>query len=265
MQFNIRLLVLVAFLAGLASVTLAAKSKSSSKAIAPKVSSVSDCYIDKKYKYLHLKNVHRESPLAHALLDGLCGIEIGAASYAPFGLKTVNVGLDEAMDKKDYDMYKNHQIEVTGDYSRIDIPGNAENMSAIATSSADFVLHSHVWEHLLNPLQALKEWVRVVKNGGLLFIMVPHRNALESDRTRDLTTIQYLQSLLEGASPNLTGVPHRGHHTVFSTHLLFQIQHFFNSRSLVPGSTLELVAYLEMDDKIKLGHTIVWRVVKKNG
>jgi predicted SAM-dependent methyltransferase len=225
--------------------------------------SIADCYVNKGYNYTKPENVHPESRLAHILLDGLCGIEIGAASYAPFGLKTVNMGLSEEMDKKDYDKYKHHQIDVTGDYSRIDIPGNAEDLSAIETSTADFVLHSHVWEHLHNPLRALNEWARVVKHAGLLFIMVPHRKALTTDQTRNLTTIKYLADLLDGQPPNLADVPHRGHHTVFSTHLLFQIQHAFNAQHAKEGMHLELVSFLEMDDKIHLGHQICWRVMKK--
>jgi predicted SAM-dependent methyltransferase len=219
--------------------------------------------VDKKYVYTKPENVHKESKLAHQLLDGLCGVEIGAASYAPFGLRTVNVGLTAEMDPVDFEMYKQHQIEVTGDYSRIDIPGDAENLTAIADSSADFVLHSHVWEHLHNPLRSLHEWVRVVKNGGLIFVMVPHRNALSTDRSRNITSIKYLSALLDGQSPDLRNVPHRGHHTVFSPHLLMQIQHAFNARHVSSGIHLELVSFLEMDDKIQLGHQICWRVVKR--
>ena len=36
--------------------------------------------------------VHQESMIAHQYLDGLCGLELGSASYAPFGLKTATVG-----------------------------------------------------------------------------------------------------------------------------------------------------------------------------
>src|SRR3954468_17271504 len=41
-------------------------------------------------------------------------------------------------------------------------------------SSCDFVLSSHVLEHLANPLRALMEWRRVLRPGGKLFMLVPH-------------------------------------------------------------------------------------------
>ena len=40
--------------------------------------------------------IFREHALAHQLLDGLTGLEIGAAAHNPFGLRTRNVALPEA-------------------------------------------------------------------------------------------------------------------------------------------------------------------------
>lgn len=40
--------------------------------------------------------------------------------------------------------------------------------------SQDFVFSSHALEHLDNPDVALKEWVRVLKKEGVLFIYCPH-------------------------------------------------------------------------------------------
>src|SRR5690242_12882690 len=42
-----------------------------------------------KNHWIHLK--FKESKLAHQLLDGLRGIEIGASAQNPFGLNTLNV------------------------------------------------------------------------------------------------------------------------------------------------------------------------------
>jgi hypothetical protein len=46
-------------------------------------------------------NIFPESRLAHELLDGLEGLEIGPASHNPFGLKTRNVGLTADRDPDD--------------------------------------------------------------------------------------------------------------------------------------------------------------------
>jgi ubiquinone/menaquinone biosynthesis C-methylase UbiE len=42
-------------------------------------------------------------------------------------------------------------------------------------NSVDFVISSHVIEHFPDPIKALKEWYRVVKPGGYLYIIAPRR------------------------------------------------------------------------------------------
>jgi len=55
----------------------------------------------------------------------------------------------------------------------------------------DYVVASHVLEHVANPVAALAEWVRVVRPGGLLYVVVPNRRAAW-DRDRELTTVAHL-------------------------------------------------------------------------
>lgn len=54
----------------------------------------------------------------------------------------------------------------------------------------DFLVSAHVLEHLPNTLQALFEWKRVLRNDGVLFLVLPHANRT-FDRQRQLTTIQH--------------------------------------------------------------------------
>jgi SAM-dependent methyltransferase len=49
----------------------------------------------------------------------------------------------------------------------------ATDLQGIADHRYDFVLSSHSLEHTANPVKALKEWVRVVKPGGALVILLP--------------------------------------------------------------------------------------------
>lgn len=55
----------------------------------------------------------------------------------------------------------------------------------------DYVLASHVLEHVANPVAALAEWYRVVRPGGIIYLVVPNRRAAW-DRTRELTTVDHL-------------------------------------------------------------------------
>lgn len=208
--------------------------------------------------------IFQESKLAHQLLDGLEGLEIGPAFHNPFGLKTRTVSLTAQLDAHDYGDSERAQLEMCGRVATIDIAADAAQIP-LAASSVDFVLHSHVWEHLPNPLVALDEWVRVVKPGGFIFAIVPKRDAALADQERSLTTFRALldhyrrKTVYEDRMWEMKGIP-RGHYTVFSPDLLRETANWFNHSH--HRARLDEVAFQETDDKVGNGHTIVWRVHK---
>jgi len=67
----------------------------------------------------------------------------------------------------------------------------ANNLQCIKDSSYDFVLSSHCIEHLANPLQGLAEWIRVLKQDGLLVLVVPHKDGT-FDHRRPITSLEHL-------------------------------------------------------------------------
>ncbi len=70
---------------------------------------------------------------------------------------------------------------------------NATDLAAITDASYDFLLASHILEHVANPLRALQEFHRVVRPNGSLLIAVP--NQLHSfDHRRPLTTFAHLEA-----------------------------------------------------------------------
>ena len=70
---------------------------------------------------------------------------------------------------------------------------NATDLASITDGSYDFLLASHILEHVANPLRALQEFHRVVKPKGSLLIAVP--NQLHSfDHRRPLTTFAHLEA-----------------------------------------------------------------------
>jgi len=46
----------------------------------------------------------------------------------------------------------------------------------------DYIISSHVMEHIPDPIRAWKEWVRVLKPNGLVLMIVPHHDALRGDK-----------------------------------------------------------------------------------
>lgn len=76
----------------------------------------------------------------------------------------------------------------------------ATRLAGLASSSYDFVLSSHTLEHTANPLQALSEWIRVLKTGGLLVIALPHKDGT-FDHRRPVTTMAHLVEDFEKHMP----------------------------------------------------------------
>jgi SAM-dependent methyltransferase len=57
--------------------------------------------------------------------------------------------------------------------------GDAQYLGSAADCSFDFVHSSHCLEHLVDPLEGLKNWFRVLKPGGHLVITVPDEDMYE--------------------------------------------------------------------------------------
>lgn len=211
--------------------------------------------------------IFQESKLAHQILDGLEGLEIGPAAHNPFGLRTRNVGLSPERDPVDHEFFRQSQLENCGSVAPIHISADAADIP-LPDGSTEFVLHSHVWEHLTNPLVALEEWVRVTRSGGYIFAIVPKRDAAPTDIGRPLTSLASLvqnynrKAHRERGSTEMQGSG-RGHYTVFSSGLLREIGRWFNLSHF--RARLEEVALQETDDKVGNGHTIVWQVKKLRG
>ncbi len=69
--------------------------------------------------------------------------------------------------------------------------GEASAMAEIESSTYEFLLASHVLEHIANPLKALRAWMRVVRPGGTIVLVVPHRDGT-FDHRRPITTIEHI-------------------------------------------------------------------------
>ena len=122
----------------------------------------------------------RESALAHRLLDGLEGIEIGGAAHNPFGLKTRNIDRYPGDDT----IFKEAERKNCGESLQVDIVAPGDNIP-LPDNCVDFVISSHVIEHFPDPIKALKEWRRIVRPGGYIYVIGPHKErTFDKDRPR---------------------------------------------------------------------------------
>ncbi|KAL3121104.1 hypothetical protein niasHT_005364 [Heterodera trifolii] len=199
------------------------------------------------HKYLNgnngpkaVKPRHRESPLAHKLLDGLWGIEIGASVQKPFGLRALNVDYSDAPNA----FYQQHQTEI-----EVHILAPGDNLP-FTNNSVDFVVSAHVLEHFWDPIKTIKEWLRVVKPGGFVYMDVPHKErTMENNLPR--TPLTELLERHEGkrkpTNPAEELKPER-HKSVWITSDLLELCRHFN---------WNVVEWRDVDDKVGNGFTIV--------
>lgn len=83
---------------------------------------------------------------------------------------------------------------------------SAEHLDTIADASQDFLVANHVFEHLENPILAMKNWMRVLKPGGVLFAAIPDSMST-FDRNRARTTFAHLLKDYE-KGPNVSAEEH---------------------------------------------------------
>ncbi len=60
--------------------------------------------------------------------------------------------------------------------------GDATTMGGAANAHFDWVYSSHLLEHLLHPIAALRRWWQLLRPGGHLILYVPHRDLYEKRR-----------------------------------------------------------------------------------
>ena len=70
------------------------------------------------------------------------------------------------------------------------------NLTEIEDGKYDFLLSSHNLEHIANPLKAVEEWIRVIKSGGFLLLILPDKR-YTFDHNRTFTSFQHLLSDFE--------------------------------------------------------------------
>jgi SAM-dependent methyltransferase len=117
-------------------------------------------------------------------LDGLRGVEIGGAAHNDFGVDALNVDRYEAMDT----VYKLAELKTWGRAKPVDIVADG-HVLPLEDKSVDFVLASHVIEHIPDPIAAIAEWIRVARE--YVVLIVPHRDRT-FDRDRPLTPLAEL-------------------------------------------------------------------------
>jgi SAM-dependent methyltransferase len=65
-------------------------------------------------------------------------------------------------------------------------------LSNIPSATYDFLLSSHTLEHTANPIAALHEWLRILKNNSVIVLVLPHKEG-SFDHRRPTTTLGHMK------------------------------------------------------------------------
>jgi|GEM_PF-549178 len=104
------------------------------------------------------------------------GVEVGPADHPVQGVNTVLV---------------DNKADFAGKQYTVDYIMEADNLHLFQNGQFDFLIAIHMLEHFPNPIKALKEWYRVVRDGGVLFIVVPQKGCT-FDKYRNTTPLSHL-------------------------------------------------------------------------
>jgi predicted SAM-dependent methyltransferase len=72
-----------------------------------------------------------------------------------------------------------------------DVIDDAQTLGTFGDATQDFVIAAHIIEHMRDPIGAMANWLRVLKPGGLLYLIVPDKR-LTFDRARVRTTLEHV-------------------------------------------------------------------------
>jgi len=117
------------------------------------------------------------------------GLELGALHRPMVKHGGMNV---DYVDRLTLDEQRRHYPELSAvALVSPDIIDDAETLARVEDGEYDFLIAAHVIEHMRDPLKALRNWFRVLRRDGLLYLVVPDKR-YTFDRNRPRTTLDHL-------------------------------------------------------------------------
>ena len=164
--------------------------------------------------------------LSHSFITGE-GIEIGALQNPLPISETAKVRYVDRLSRED--LYLHYPELRQYDLVDPDILDNGEDLSTLPEGSQDFVIANHFLEHCENTLRALRNFARVLRPGGRVFLALPDKR-FTFDKNRKVTPLSHvLHDYAHGAE-----ISRRSHFKEWAS----LVEPFFN-RHYQPGEETE--------------------------
>lgn len=148
------------------------------------------------------------------------GLEIGCGGNPISNLNTIQIDICDNFNKFKY---------------KVDYIHPCDDMPFFNDNQFDFVINSNVLEHFSTPIKAIKEWQRVIRNRGFLYLIVPDKRLWVPDRNKDSTNLEHL---LKDYHDNVENYPSNWRE-VTEPYFRNQHYHFWEMKNLI-----ELFDYL---------------------
>lgn len=117
------------------------------------------------------------------------GIEIGAL-HRPL---VVPAGIEvKYLDRYNVEDLRKHYPELAElPLVEVDIVDDGETMKTVEKESQDFVIANHFIEHCQDPISTIKNMLRVIKPGGIIYMAIPDKR-YTFDKKRPLTPFNHV-------------------------------------------------------------------------
>jgi SAM-dependent methyltransferase len=146
-----------------------------------------------KFRIFNKKNIKNNllesrKRVSFRYLDGN-GVEIGAL-HNP--LPVSGDAIVKYVDRFSFSELQKHYSDLDPQQMvKIDIIDDGEILSTIEDNSLDFIIANHFLEHCENPIGTIRNHLKKIKPGGILYYAIPEKN-FTFDKNRTLTTFNHL-------------------------------------------------------------------------
>lgn len=115
------------------------------------------------------------------------GIEVGAMDLPLRVSKDANVlYFDRCSKEESAKIFP----EIAKNLVDVSLIGDGETLDSLESNSYDFIIGNHIIEHMQNPILTIKNMLRVIKSGGVVFMAMPDKR-YTFDIDRELTTMEH--------------------------------------------------------------------------
>jgi SAM-dependent methyltransferase len=149
--------------------------------------------------------------IIRGITSGKHGVEIGGPSMIGKNIYDCTSTLDNVVYSTNtiweinntgiYTFYERYENGITFTKTGKLLLHDATEITSVINNTYDYCFSSHCLEHIANPLKAIKEYLRIVKVGGYLIIVVPEKSQC-FDHKREYTPFsrileQYIKNVGE--------------------------------------------------------------------